>query len=75
MHIQVHSAIGNQGDATSKTLRSQAVKVLVTDGPFAETKEHLGGVVVPATSDRSHAVELLSKHPALRFRDRHSPGG
>ena len=31
-----------QSAATAKTLRSQAGKILYTDGPFAETKEHLG---------------------------------
>jgi hypothetical protein len=56
-----------QGDRTAKTLRSKGDKVVVTDGPYAETKEHLGGVVVIGIKDMNHAIELLLKHPGLRF--------
>jgi hypothetical protein len=51
---------------TAKTLRSRNGAVIVTDGPFAETKEILGGVGVLEATDMAHAVELLSKHPGLR---------
>jgi len=51
----------------AKTLRLKDGKVLVTDGPFAETKEQLGGVVAIQARDMQHAVELFSKHPALPF--------
>jgi len=61
------SALALQGAATAKTVRFNEGKVLVTDGPFAETKEQLGGVVVNRFKDISQAVALLSKHPALRF--------
>ena len=40
---------------------------VVTDGPYVETKEWLGGVVVLALKDTNHAIELLSTHPGLRF--------
>jgi hypothetical protein len=56
-----------QGVRTAKTLRSNVGKVIVSDGPFAETKEYLGGLVVIGTTDMDHAIELLSKHPGLRF--------
>ena len=56
-----------QGVETAKTLRAKGGKVVVTDGPFAETKEQLGGVVVLGLTDMNHAIELLSNHPALRF--------
>ena len=56
-----------RGAATAKTLRSNSGRVVVTDGPYAETKEQLGGIVVNAIEDMDHAVEVLSKHPALRF--------
>ena len=52
---------------TAKTMRSNGGKVVVTDGPFAETKEHLGGVVVLALHDIDHAIDLMSTHPALGF--------
>jgi hypothetical protein len=51
----------------AKTLRASAGKVAVTDGPFAETKEYLGGLVVLALPSLDDAVQLLSKHPALAF--------
>jgi hypothetical protein len=56
-----------QSTRTAKTLRWKNGKVLVTDGPFAETKEQLGGVVVNRFKDMNHAIELLRAHPALRF--------
>src|SRR5262249_22729835 len=59
--------IGLQGVQTAKNLRSNGSKVIVTDGPFAETKEYLGGLVVIGTTDMDGAIELLSKHPGLRF--------
>jgi hypothetical protein len=56
-----------QSVRTAKTLRWQNGKLAVTDGPFAETKEQLGGFCVIEADDISHAVELISKHPGLRF--------
>jgi hypothetical protein len=61
------SGIGLQTSPSAKTLRGKGGKVVVTDGPYAETKEVLGGVVVLALKDMNEAVNLLSKHPALRF--------
>jgi hypothetical protein len=52
---------------TARTLRLKAGKVTVTDGPYAETKEWLGGIVVLQIKDVNQAVELLSGHPALPF--------
>src|SRR5579862_6286524 len=54
-----------QPTCTAKTLRWQNGSVVVTDGPFAETKEQLGGVIVLEARDMEHAVELMSKHPGL----------
>ena len=51
----------------AKTLRSKGGKVIVTDGPFAETKEQMVGLGVIEARDMEHAVELMSKHPGLRF--------
>ena len=36
-------------------------------GPFAETKEQLGGIVVILANDLDHAIELLSKHSGVRL--------
>jgi hypothetical protein len=49
------------------TLRSRNGKLIVTDGPFTETKEAVGGIFILEARDLNHAVELMSKHPATRF--------
>jgi hypothetical protein len=56
-----------QSPSTAKTLSWKNGKVMVTDGPFAETKEQLGGFFELEASDMNHATELLSKHPFIRF--------
>jgi hypothetical protein len=56
-----------QGARTAKTVRAQEGKVIVTDGPFAETKEFLGGLVVLALPSLNDVVAMLSRHPALPF--------
>jgi hypothetical protein len=61
------SGMALQSASTAKTLRAKAGKVMVTDGPFAETKEYLGGIVVHALASLDDAVAMLSKHPALPF--------
>jgi hypothetical protein len=49
------------------TVRLQAGKVIVTDGPYAETKEQLGGILLLEARDLAHAIELISKHPGVTF--------
>ena len=39
----------------------------VTDGPFAETKEQLGGFGVIEAIDLNDAIQLMSKHPSLKL--------
>jgi hypothetical protein len=48
------------------TLRFKEGKVMITDGPYAETKEQVGGILILEARDRKHAIELMSKHPGLR---------
>ena len=48
------------------TLRMKDGKVIVTDGPFAETKETLGGILLLEARDLNHAIALMSKHPAVK---------
>jgi hypothetical protein len=47
------------------TLRINSGKVIVTDGPFAETKEQLGGIMILEATDLNHAIQLMSKHPSI----------
>jgi hypothetical protein len=56
-----------QSVGTAKILRWNGSKVVVTDGPFAETKEQLGGLLVLEARDMDHALELMSKHPGVRL--------
>lgn len=52
---------------TAMTLRYTNGRVVVTDGPFAETKEQLGGIMILEARDLNHAVELIAKHPGAKF--------
>ncbi|WP_197901609.1 YciI family protein [Rhodocytophaga rosea] len=56
-----------QGALNTTTLRWSSGKISVTDGPFAETKEQIGGIMILEATDLNHAIRLLSKHPSLRL--------
>ena len=49
------------------TVRTRNGEVAVTDGPFAETKEMLGGILLLEARDLQHAIALMSKHPAVKM--------
>lgn len=49
------------------TLRMKNGEVEVTDGPFAETKETLGGILLLEARDLNHAISLMSKHPGVKI--------
>ncbi len=55
-----------QGARKAVTLRFRGGKVIVTDGPYAETKEQIGGVLILEANDLNHAIQLMSKHPGVR---------
>jgi hypothetical protein len=48
------------------TLRFRGGKVTVTDGPYAETKEQIGGILILEARDLNHAIQLMSKHPGVQ---------
>jgi hypothetical protein len=52
---------------TALTLSWKNGKVATTDGPYAETKEQLGGILVLEARDMNHAVQLIGQHPALTY--------
>ena len=64
-----HSAGGEalQPAETALTVYWKNGKVATTDGPYAETKEQLGGIGVLEARDMNHAVQLMSQHPALKY--------
>jgi hypothetical protein len=55
-----------QSARNATTLRWNNGKVFITDGPYAETKEQLGGILVLEARDLNHAIQLLSKHPGVK---------
>lgn len=56
-----------QPSNTAMTVSSKKGKVSVTDGPYAETKEQLGGIMVLEARDLNHAIQLISQHPAVKY--------
>src|ERR1700742_1327805 len=52
-------------DATS--VRMRADELLVSDGPFAETKEQICGYDVIECADLDEAIEIASKHPVAKY--------
>jgi hypothetical protein len=58
---------GLQPTATATTVRNPGDDAVVTDGPFAETKEQLGGYYVINTSNLDEAIEAAKGCPGARF--------
>jgi hypothetical protein len=56
-----------QGPRTAATLRWKNGKATVTDGPYAETKEQLGGILLLEATDLNQAIQLMSEHPGVRL--------
>ena len=63
-HFAGGHALHPSGNAT--TLRWKDGKPLITDGPYAETKEQIGGILLLEARDLDHAIELMSKHPGIK---------
>jgi hypothetical protein len=58
---------GLQSARNTTTLRYRNGKVTVTDGPFVETKEQIGGILILEARDLNEAIQLLSNHPGARM--------
>src|SRR5262245_17830656 len=54
-----------QGTNKAKTLRVGGGKVLMSDGPFAETKEQIGGFGILNVPDMQAAIDLVSTWPGM----------
>jgi hypothetical protein len=52
---------------TATTVRVQDGKMLLTDGPFVDAKEHVGGYGVVEVDDLDAALEIAAKLPAARL--------
>jgi hypothetical protein len=53
--------------AEATTVRVRGGEVLVTDGPYAETKEQMGGFDIIECADLDEAIDVASRHPVARF--------
>jgi hypothetical protein len=69
LHAKGHFAAGFalQDSAAATTLRWKGGKASLTDGPFAETKEMLGGILILEAKDKAEALALMSRHPGIRI--------
>jgi hypothetical protein len=52
---------------TATTVRVEGGKVLLSDGPFVEAKEHLGGYIVVEADELDAALEIAARIPAARM--------
>jgi hypothetical protein len=57
---------GLQPSTTATTVRVRDGKILSTDGPFAETREQLGGYYLVDAKDLNEAIELASRIPGAK---------
>lgn len=65
---QEHDAVIQSGEALQDTNTATSVRVrdgetVATDGPFAETKEHLGGFYIVEADDLDAAIKIAAKIP------------
>ena len=63
-HYIVSDAL--QSSRTSRTIRVRGGKISSTDGPFAETKEQLGGFFLIEARDMDEACQIASRFPPAR---------
>src|SRR3569833_1207703 len=55
------------GGSEATTVRVRDGRLAVSDGPFAETKEQVGGYDLIECADLDEAIEVASRHPVARF--------
>ena len=56
-----------QSATTASTVRVRGGALSVTDGPFAETKEQIGGFFLFEASDSQEAIQVAAKWPSARI--------
>lgn len=56
-----------QGARNAATLRFRDGAVTVTDGPFSETREQIGGILFLEARDLNDAIQIMSRHPGVRI--------
>jgi hypothetical protein len=63
---QYQSAAPLHPTSMATSVRVRDGKRLVTDGPFAETREHLGGYYLIDAKDLDEAIGIAARHPGAR---------
>ena len=56
-----------QGAESATVIRNRNGEVSMTDGPYVESKEHLGGLFLIEAKDLNEALSLASKAPVARY--------
>jgi len=64
---QLRGAGGLAPPGTAKTVRVRRRQLLISDGPFAETKEQIGGFCLIECADLAEATEIAARHPAAGY--------
>jgi hypothetical protein len=64
-HVVLQGSLGELKATT--TIRPRNGKPLVTDGPYTETKEQVGGFFMIEARDLNEAILIASKHPAAHL--------
>jgi hypothetical protein len=62
----LRDAVGLHPPADAATVRLRDERVLLTDGPFAETKDQIGGFNMIECADLAEAIEVAAQHPWAR---------
>ena len=72
-YLAVHKSPGVVGGAqlqpvdTATTVRVQSGEMLLTDGPFMDAKEHVGGFLLVEADDLDRALDIAARIPAARM--------
>jgi hypothetical protein len=64
-HLVIQASLGST--RATATVRPRNGKPMVTDGPFVETKEQVGGFFIIEARDLNEAIRVASKHPAANI--------
>jgi hypothetical protein len=69
LYAKGHFAAGYalQDSAAATTVRWNGAKASLVDGPFAETKEMLGGILILEAKEKAEALALIGRHPGIRI--------
>ena len=62
-----HAGVRLRPSAEAVTVRVRGGEVLLSDGPFADTKEQVGGFELVECTDLDQAIEVASGHPCAQW--------